>query len=175
MLDNIEIEQLLTVAKLYLKLSKSAKNKLNNKLLNTPIKKLTNQEKSNSNLIKYSAHLGSCAIRLFTIDDKLKNESNDPKSMVNSLSCIRINCYNDMKQDEDYIKYTKNDIISNNLLHIVFRHNIAHLEEDKKIGSNPAKEHFQNIFIEFSHKELNTNLNIIYDSIRKDLKKIKLI
>jgi len=128
--DTLEIKELWEVAKNYLALADQLKGKLGHILLSKTIINLTIDDRLNENFLMFSAHLASCAIRLCTIDEKLDSKNNTRNSAKQLYGRIKLAIGNDAVPDNE-------EIIS--VVYIILRHNVAHIEEDKKPDNSQIK------------------------------------
>jgi hypothetical protein len=161
-----EITELWIVAQNYLRLAKEEKDKFDVGLLKKKTTELENKDRFDENFIMSSAHLASCAIRLCTIDDKLKDIEIPENS--SSLYEKRNNFCDDTP--ESMKKKMKT-------LHFIMRNNVAHLEEHNKRKSEKNRNylHLQAFLYKLPRQALFDQMEIIRNAIYESLKKNALL
>ena len=157
-----EVKQLWRIANYYFCEAKSLKTNLQPKFLKQEISEIADNqinatiETQPTEEMKFSAHLGSCAIRLATIEERLCSCGKESK---------RNKTYNALRQLSDVSQDTLEKNTQNiNIFHFLFRNIIAHKEpqgEGKKVYQEMEK-----FFKARNHDEA-------YSSIRKSLEEIK--
>jgi hypothetical protein len=167
---NREISQLWWVAEKYFTLAKGFKDKLEcqGKCLQTTVTELSKKcecykdiKKSIEHLMLLNAHLASCAIRLYSIDEKRKGCS------------MRWAKYQNLKGNE---QLKKPDVKSNigEIVHLLLRHNVAH-EEDLEKENKKYKQQYkkmQKVLHSLTIEALYENMKVVKDEIEKDIKKV---
>ena len=162
-----EILQLWCVANLYLDLSEkiiSAK-KLAKKDLQITVKELADKCRSISDikdavayLMEINAHLGSCAVRLNTIDEIFGK----------SYTSSRWYFYQGLVEKKD--KLQAFDITDNlkTIIHCLMRHNVAHREDPP---GNQAYKTMRDTFNQLKIEELLDNMHCVKKDIKADIGK----
>lgn len=171
--DNREIVQLWWAADEYFKLAKTAKadDELSDKDLQTTVKQLgencshlSNIRGTNERLMRLNAHLGSCAIRLYSIDEKNWHKSRGPG---------RWQDYENLKAKKDSL--TVEDVLpkKKRVVHFLLRHNVAH--EEDAMSNSKYKEAFdimQEALQGLTIKELYENMCLVMKEMAKEIKPI---
>jgi hypothetical protein len=162
-----EAIQLLWVANQYYDLAMKIKSdkKLTAKDLHITVNDLADKCQSISDinnqialLMKINAHLGSCAVRLNTIDEILGR----------SYTSSRWFFYKGLLDKKD--KLQASDIVDNLniIIHCLMRHNIAHREDPP---GNPAYKKMRESFNRLSIGKLLCNMRHVKEDIEADLRK----
>lgn len=156
--DIREIGQLWFAGLYYFECATKVKNDIKNDFLNYTVQEITDiYEKQNDpnytgekipieickNIMLFTAHLGSCAVRISTIDELLGE-----KYQVKG----RWKLYKKLDKNNTKYKIKKN---LNQIIHFLLRHNIAHYE--KKPLSNQRKN-MQEVLIKLK-------INILYEKM----------
>jgi hypothetical protein len=156
-----EIKQLWLISNYYFGLSRRIKNRLPAKVLSNSIQDITSNFSIESSfagdkrrIMILMAHLGSCAIRLNTIEDILTTD----------ISRTRLQTYKSLEGDKnltcDKLKGTENRII-----HLLLRNNIGHYEPRAMV-----EKQSYNTMKEFLNK---LNIQQIFKSMEAAIKDIK--
>jgi len=163
-----EVKQLWCIANYYFCEAEKLKDNLQPNFFKQTISDIsynqsdTTIEMEITNEMKFSAHLGSCAIRLSTIEERLKSYGKESKRNQIYAALGKLS---DVSQ-ETIQKNTKN----NNIFHFFFRNIIAHKEplgEGKKVYQ--AMETF---FKAQNHNEIYSNISKSLKEIKDDINKI---
>jgi len=154
-----EIAQLWWVSEQYFQMSEKVMKKLNKKDLRTKVKELGDRcedisriKDTDKLLVMLNAHLASCSVRLFTIDEKIK-----------SMRCL---CYKKLKKmnhlEESNLRKNLDKIV-----HYLLRHNLAHPEE----WSNYKKQYniMQKTFMNLTIYELYENVKLVRGAIINEI------
>jgi hypothetical protein len=148
-----EIRQLLIVAKYYFILAKRQVRKITKEdLRKTPriFESEDFQKKSSKSLLLFTAHLGSCAVRMTTIDELLQSD--------------RWKYYKDIKDK----KIQPDDDNIRKFIHHLMRHNIGHNESYRSKDFKEIREYFNRTTFEKMYEGIN---NVLKD-MEKEIKKI---
>jgi len=164
-----EIVQLWWVANHYFDLAEKviSDNKLTTTDLQIKVKELAEKCQSlsdiennatNSALMEINAHLGSCAVRLNTIDEILG------KSYIS----IRWYFYHGLVEKKDKLQpYEITDNL-NMIIHCLMRHNVAHREDPP---GDQAYETMRDTFNQLNIEELFENIRRVKKNIKADIEK----
>ncbi len=160
--DRREIHQLLFVANAYLDLAEEEKKGVKSENINKKLKDLSCSEQCDEKAIMTLAHLASSAIRLCTIDDKLKDKYFKDENAKTKIDKFRKCLYND---------YKKNPITSpDKIFRYILRNNIAHIEADRQENKNEQFIKCQNKLSESFVTDLHKKINNIRNAVTIDLK-----
>jgi hypothetical protein len=159
-----EIRQLWFISEKYFELALSEKDKIPQDALKWTVKILADKCKDplelskNKNLIYCVAHLNSCAVRLYSIDENLKS--------------ARWNCYDKLKKCNDGGRI-RQEIVQNLAvyIHFLLRHMVAHSESERtryKKFRIPF-EAMYGIFFDLDFDSILKSMIALTKSIRNDL------
>jgi hypothetical protein len=159
-----ELTQLLFVSEKYFQLALSEKDKIPQTDLKWTVKILADKCKNpaelskNKNLIYFAAHLNSCAVRLYSIDENLKSD--------------RWNCYDKLKKCNDG-RRIRHEIVQNLAvyIHFLLRHMVAHSESERTRYKKfrVAFEAMYGIFFDLDFDSILKSMDALKRSIRNDL------
>lgn len=159
-----EIQQLWNAAKFYWEELLNEKTNISRTDINEPIKFLIEKyekysEGYNKAFFRYSCHLGSCAIRLYSIDELMGSQA---RHRVYT-NWWRTGCKKNPPEDAPEL---------GQISHYLLRQMIAHHENkaENESGYNALKIKYENI----SHKELSDYIYGISGSIKDDLSASKI-
>jgi hypothetical protein len=158
-----ELRQLWFVSKKYFELALSEKDEIPQTALKWTVKILADKCKDqselakNQNLIYFVAHLNSCAVRLYSIDENLKS--------------TRWNYYQKLTKYNDAGRI-RDEILQNLAvcIHFLLRHGVAHSESERK--RNTAFEAMYKIFFDLEFDSIFRSMNALIESIGNDLKSL---
>jgi hypothetical protein len=161
-----EIKQLWFISEKYFGLALSEKDKIPQPDLEWTVRFLADKCKDpselskNKNLIYFVAHLNSCAVRLYSIDENVKSE--------------RWKDYNKLKDCKDGGKIQQE--IKQNLaiyIHFLLRHMVAHSESEWKKYKKfrEAFETMYDIFFDLDFESIFKSMDTLIRSIRNELTK----
>jgi len=159
-----ELTQLWFVSEKYFELALSEKNKIPQTAMKWTVKILADKCKDPSELSKYkhliyfAAHLNSCAVRLYSIEENLKSE--------------RWNCYDKLKKCNDG-RRIQQEIVQNLAvyIHFLLRHVVAHSESERTRYKKfrLAFEAMYGIFLDLDFDSILKSMDGSIRSIRNDL------
>jgi hypothetical protein len=159
-----ELRQLWFVSEKYFELALREKDKIPQTTLKWTVKILADKCKDsaelskNKNLIYFVAHLNSCAVRLYSIDENLKLD--------------RWNCYDKLKRCNDGGRI-RHEIVQNLAvyIHFLLRHMVAHSESERTRHKNfrEAFEAMYDIFFDLDIDNILKSMDALRSSIRNDL------
>ncbi len=165
-----EIIQLWWAADQYFGLAEQTKKNLKKNDLKTNVQGLANKcqhmsdiKDVNEQLMLLNAHLGSCAVRLYSIDELLgKHYTSTRWFLYVGLEAKK----NNLKKD-DIMVY------SDKIVHILLRHNVAHEEElaEKKAEHKTMQDALQDVEI----GRLYESMRLVRGEIGTELKKGSII
>lgn len=168
--DKREISQLWFVALYYFECAIKIKNEVPSEHLQKTVQEITDiyekQAKSGckeeiipqdicKKIMLLNAHLGSCAVRLNTIDELLGKEYGTSSKWT---------LYEKLKN-----KNNENDIKDNakKIIHFLLRHNIAHHEKEALLKQEYIN--MQNGFRRFTIGDLYKSIDLVMKEIEKDI------
>jgi hypothetical protein len=112
----------------------------------------------NKNLINFAAHLNSCAVRLYSIEENLKSD--------------RWSRYDKLKKSKDG-RRIRDEILQNLpvYIHFLLRHMVAHSESERKRYKSfrTAFEAMYGIFFDLDFDSILKSMDALIRSIRNDL------
>jgi hypothetical protein len=159
-----ELRQLWFVSEKYFELALSEKDKIPETALNWTVKTLADKCKDpselvkNKNLLYFAAHLMSCAVRLYSIEENLKSG--------------RWSCYNKIINCKDVPKI-HHEIVQNLAIYIHFllRHMVAHSESERSRRKEfkIAFEAMYGIYLDLDFSSILKSVDALIKSIRNDL------
>jgi hypothetical protein len=159
-----EIRQLWFISEKYFELALSEKDKIPDAALKWTVKTLADKCKDpselskNKNLIYFVAHLNSCAVRLYSIEENLKSG--------------RWNCYDKLKKCNDGGRI-RQEIVQNlpAYIHFLLRHMVAHSESERTRHKRfrIAFEAMYGIFFDLDFYSVLKSMDALTRSIRNDL------
>jgi hypothetical protein len=157
-----EIKQLRSISQHYFVLSRKIKNRLPEAILSKSIKTITQDFSAAQSIVGdlrsamlLTAHLGSCAVRLDTIEQILGKE----------ISNQRLQKYDSLIGEKENLTLQRLKGTENHIIHFLLRNNIGHFEPHGVSGNmafNTAEKFFQALTI-----------NQIFESMEKVIKSIK--
>jgi hypothetical protein len=159
-----EIRQLWFISEKYLELALAERHKIPQTALKWTVKILANkcsdplELSKNKNLIYFAAHLNSCAVRLYSIDENLKSD--------------RWNRYDRLKHCNDG-RRIRQEIVQNLAvyIHFLLRHMVAHSESERTRYKKfrVAFEAMYGIFLDLDFDSILKSMDALIRSIRNDL------
>lgn len=160
-----EIRQLWFTSEKYFELALSEKDKIPQIALKWTVRNLADKCKerselsSNKNLIYFSAHLNSCAVRLYSIEENLKSD--------------RWNRYDKLRNCDD-MQRIRDEIMQNLAvyIHFLLRHMVAHSESEWKRYRKfrTAFEVMYDIFFDLEFDSIFKSMDLLTRSLGNDLK-----
>jgi len=164
--DKREIVQLWWAGRKYFKMAEDVREDLSDDDLQLTVKQLANKCEKMSDIkgvtalqMKLNAHLGSCAIRLYSIDEKCRGMS------------VRWSDYESLKNKKDALTVSEVLQKKETVVHFLLRHNVAH-EEDatSKIQKHEkAYKTMQDALQELKIEQLYENMRLVRDEMEKEL------
>jgi len=161
---NREITQLWWIADEYFRLTDQVKKYLSDGDLQTTVEKLAKKCQhvseitgTNALLMLLNAHLASCAVRLYSIDEKRRGCSK------------RWKIYKDLERKEDKLTVTEVNKTISSIVHFLLRHNVAHEEQFENKGSHLI---VRAAFIKLTVGKLYQNMLQVKNNIKKDIASI---
>lgn len=161
-----EIKQLWYISQYYLALSRRIKNRLPEAILSKSIKIITQDIGAVQSIVGdhrsamlLTAHLGSCAVRLNTIEQILGKE----------ISRQRLQKYDSLIGEKENLTLQSLEGTENNIIHFLLRNNIGHLEPhavSNNMAFNTAEEFFQALTI----NQIFESMEMVNISINGDIK-----
>jgi|GEM_PF-6765226 len=158
-----EIKQLWTIGKYYFSLSLKIKNRLPKGILASSIRAITDRFSCGQafvgdqrRVMLLTAHLGSCAIRLATIDEIFGED----------ISRKRLHTYNTLEGKADLTcKRLERD--RHRIIHFILRHNIGHQEPhgSRKQSHNTMEEFLGKLGVE----QVFESMESVIRDIQKDI------
>ncbi len=160
-----EIDQLWNASEIYFSLVLKEKKHIRDtdmrtlKVKDLTDKKVTSKLQNFDNIILFTIHLSSCAIRLSSIDENFKK----------IVSRGRLHIYNELTNDalskEEMKTILKNDLST--YIHFLLRHMTCHAEFMKCI--KPAFDKLYSIYLNLTLKELFDSMKKLKDNIDNDI------
>ena len=163
--DVREIVQLWWVAKKYFKLAETAKEGLLDNDLQTKVGQLADKCKqlsditgTNEKLMCLNAHLGSCAIKLYSIDENIRGRSK------------RWNDYKDLEKKNATLTPNEVKQKASSIVHFLLRHNVSHEEDEaKKKKYEGAYKVMQEALQDLKIKELYENMQLVMQAMEPEI------
>ena len=160
-----EIKQLWFIGNYYFLLSQKIKNRLPKDILASSVRVITDRFSCEQafvgdqrRVMLLTAHLGSCAIRLATIDEILGKD----------ISRKRLHTYNTLEGKPD-MTCKKLERDKQRIIHFVLRHNIGHQEpHGKRKQSHNTMEEFLG---KLSVEQVFESMESVIRDIRKDIQR----
>jgi len=172
--DKREIKQLLIVANKYLHLVNTEKTGLKDDVTTKKFKDFQLSEQLDGKVIMTSAHLASSAIRLCTIDEKLRDKCSSNEDAKEKINGFRHELYFQwLRNNNNLIKPT------DDIFHFILRNNVVHIEANRRTFWKTSKEKedcikCQGALENSSIKGLHIEINKIKNAIESDLESLKL-
>jgi len=163
-----EIDQLWRISQHYFALSRRMRNRTPKSFLSKSIKIIT-QEISGAKTIDgglrcamlLTAHLGSCAVRLDTIEHILGK----------NISRTRLQKYDSLIGEKENLTLQRLQGTENHIIHFLLRNNIGHYEP-QAVSNNDAYNKAEEFFQALSIEQIFDSMEIVIKSIKDDKNKI---
>jgi len=162
-----EIKQLWFISQYYFALSRKIKNRLPEAILSKSIRIITQDFSAVQSIVGdlrsamlLTAHLGSCAVRLDTIEQILGKEISK-----------RLQKYDSLIGEKENLTLQRLEGTENHIIHFLLRNNIGHLEPHAvscNMAFNTAEKFFQALTI----NQIFESMIIVIKSIKGDINQV---
>ena len=163
-----EIKQLWFIGQYYFALSRKIKNRLPEAILFKSIKDITKDFCAMLSIVGdlrsamlLTAHLGSCAVRLDTIEQILGIE----------ISKKRLQKYDSLIGEKENLTLKKFEGTEKYIIHFLLRNNIGH-HEPHAVSDNMAFNTAEKFFQALTINKIFESMKIVIKNIKSDIKKV---